>query len=572
MTKSGTPLKSAGKSPLFIIFLGCSFPIVATILDLWRLGLPSFSLASVLAVQTSQPLHWIIDSVPLFLMFSGQIFGRAAKQLTSSSKPTAYIEQQVAERTAKLTKTITELKAEIATSKRTEETLRAGEEFYRNLIENANDGIITISLDGTITSVNRGVELMLGRPREDLVGQHYSTILSASSSAQVEDRIKRFRNAEKLSSVFEAELLHKNGSAILVEARTRPIHDKTGTPIGFQGVCRDVTKRQPMIDKVPTSQPLSQLAESGAEIEASSSPHISAASAFSMLRSSQNVHALHEPVPPNKEPSHFSLSSEGTPALEHPVGYSPLSTRDGVTTPSFGSGLVADEAKSTTSAFQVLSRPTLATPHSPASHFALLSEQKESNIPIPHSDSTTDQDREVSSGSGFTLASEQPALPSSAAQVTLSSAQQKSDEHQVNITFFTKQNAQIDPILNAVVSPSRASNEVFNLDEALNRVDGDKELLSEMAGVFLDEYPRLLAAIHDALSHGNAQTLTYAVHTLKGSVGNFAATGAFEASLRLEKLGRQGNLSQAKVALAELEEQLACLEPILANLKIEVAA
>jgi len=78
--------------------------------------------------------------------------------------------------------------------------------------------------------------------------------------------------------------------------------------------------------------------------------------------------------------------------------------------------------------------------------------------------------------------------------------------------------------------------------------------------------------MQDALSHGNAQTLTYAVHTLKGSVANFAATNAFEAALKLEKIGRQGNLTQAKTALAELEAELARLAPLLTTLKMEAAA
>ncbi len=119
---------------------------------------------------------------------------------------------------------------------------------------------------------------------------------------------------------------------------------------------------------------------------------------------------------------------------------------------------------------------------------------------------------------------------------------------------------------------SPASQHMLNLDEALNRVDGDRELLREMAGVFLDEYPLLLVTMQDALSHGNAQTLTYAVHTLKGSVANFAASNAFEAALKLEKIGRQGNLTQAKSALAELEAELARLAPLLTTLKMEAAA
>jgi len=530
MTKSSTPL-STRKFPLLIIFLGCSFPVIATIIDLWRLGSFPLSLARVLAVQTSQPLHWIIDSIPLFLLFSMQIFSRTTKRFPPSSKPTAYVEQQLAERTAKLTKTINELKAELVVSNRTEETLRAGEEFYRNLVENSHDGIITISSDGTITSVNRGVELMLGRPREDLIGQHYNTILSTSSSEQVEDRFKRFRNGEKLSSVFEAEWLHKNGSIIFVEARTRPIHDKTGIPIGFQGICRDIAKRQSMIGKLSSSQPLSQPVEREMRTGTSSSLSISAANVSNTLESSQNVYSSHESAH-LKKPSHFALL-ESAPALEHPVGYSSLSKTNEGTILTLGSGSAVDEAKLATPTSQTPSTLVSSIPYSPTQPFTTLSEQQQ-----------------VSS------------LPS----------QQKSDERSPSITFLSEQNTQLKCAPNPVIPSSLTSNEILNLDEALNQVDGDKELLSEMAGVFLDEYPRLLTAMHDALSHGNAQTLTYAVHTLKGSVGNFAASGAFEAALRLEKLGRQGNLSQAQGALTELEEQLAYLEPILANLKIEAAA
>jgi CheY-like chemotaxis protein/signal transduction histidine kinase len=121
-----------------------------------------------------------------------------------------------------------------------------------------------------------------------------------------------------------------------------------------------------------------------------------------------------------------------------------------------------------------------------------------------------------------------------------------------------------------VHTPPRDS--VFDLTAALARVGGDKELLNEMAELFLAEYPRYLAELKDALIHGEAETLTQVAHALKGSVGNFAASRAFAIAQILENRSRQGDLSQASAALAELEEELSQLQSALASLKLESAA
>jgi CheY-like chemotaxis protein/HPt (histidine-containing phosphotransfer) domain-containing protein len=113
---------------------------------------------------------------------------------------------------------------------------------------------------------------------------------------------------------------------------------------------------------------------------------------------------------------------------------------------------------------------------------------------------------------------------------------------------------------------------VFDLTAALARVGGDKELLNEMAELFLAEYPRYLAELKDALLHGEAETLTQVAHALKGSVGNFAASRAFAIAQTLENRSRQGDLFQASAALAELEEEFSHLQSALASLKLELAA
>ncbi len=90
----------------------------------------------------------------------------------------------------------------------------------------------------------------------------------------------------------------------------------------------------------------------------------------------------------------------------------------------------------------------------------------------------------------------------------------------------------------------------------MDRVGGDVEFLKEIAGLFLDDCPKLLAEIRSAVTGGDARQLEYAAHTLKGSVANFGAEAARQAAFRLESLGRAGDLLPAPEAYSNLEDEI----------------
>jgi PAS domain S-box-containing protein len=133
---------------------------------------------------------------------------------------------------------------DITERKRMEEELRESEERYRSLFENANDAIVTFTLEGIVTSVNRGLEAMLGWSRQELIGQHYRKFVTPASVVMGEERTRRFLAGERLPSIFEGEHIAKDGRVVPVEVRTRPIRDRAGRPIGFQGIYRDITERK----------------------------------------------------------------------------------------------------------------------------------------------------------------------------------------------------------------------------------------------------------------------------------------------------------------------------------------
>ncbi len=105
---------------------------------------------------------------------------------------------------------------------------------------------------------------------------------------------------------------------------------------------------------------------------------------------------------------------------------------------------------------------------------------------------------------------------------------------------------------------------------ALARVEGDSGLLAELAALFVEDCPRMLSSIREALAREDSEALARAAHAVTGSVENFGARKAGQAALELEMTGRGGHLTHAAEAVARLEEALEQLTQVLVGLAREV--
>jgi CheY-like chemotaxis protein len=122
------------------------------------------------------------------------------------------------------------------------------------------------------------------------------------------------------------------------------------------------------------------------------------------------------------------------------------------------------------------------------------------------------------------------------------------------------------------LSHSHSTQAVLNRDVTLARVGGNVQLLRELAGVFREDCVRLTQEVQEALRAGEGGRLGGAGHTLKGMVSFFEATTATEAALRLEKMGRTGDLSGAPETVAALLHEIDRIQSTLAALCAEEAA
>jgi two-component system, sensor histidine kinase and response regulator len=96
---------------------------------------------------------------------------------------------------------------------------------------------------------------------------------------------------------------------------------------------------------------------------------------------------------------------------------------------------------------------------------------------------------------------------------------------------------------------------IFDIDAALDRVDGDRSLLCELAGIYLDEAQRLEKAICCAMEQQDIVAANKAAHTLKGACANFCCPAMYDAAWALEQLRSSNTAEEIASAYTRLMQE-----------------
>src|SRR5207249_3528836 len=110
-------------------------------------------------------------------------------------------------------------------------------------IEHANDAIFFLDLNGVIQWVSRGVTVLTGLARNELMGQPITTILTPHSASIAEARLAAVRRGESVPPIVETEILSPDGGSVWLELNATSVADARGLS-GRLIVARDVTDRK----------------------------------------------------------------------------------------------------------------------------------------------------------------------------------------------------------------------------------------------------------------------------------------------------------------------------------------
>lgn len=133
-----------------------------------------------------------------------------------------------------------------------------------DIINQINDSVIAIDLQGDITNWNKGAEQQLGYTTEQAIGRHVSDLLPDNEH----DRLKLEVMEPALRDgglEIELPLLRKGGSEFPAHLSLSVLHDEDGKPKGFVGIATDITERRK--NETELKQALSRLAVANEELE-----------------------------------------------------------------------------------------------------------------------------------------------------------------------------------------------------------------------------------------------------------------------------------------------------------------
>jgi CheY-like chemotaxis protein len=116
-----------------------------------------------------------------------------------------------------------------------------------------------------------------------------------------------------------------------------------------------------------------------------------------------------------------------------------------------------------------------------------------------------------------------------------------------------------DELFAAIDAVTGLGTATVDLATLLAGFNGNAHLVQEVADVFVQDAPAMLARLRDAARARQTEALAAAAHAIKGATGLFSQGPAYQSARRLEAQAKAGDLTTMDAACADIEADVARL-------------
>ena len=111
------------------------------------------------------------------------------------------------------------------------------------IVESSEDAIIGETLDGSISSWNKGAKKMFGYGSEEVIGQPVLMIIPKERADELSQLTVKIKEGKSVPH-YETVRVGKDGSLMDVSVSLSPIHDSQQKLVGAAAIYRSITERK----------------------------------------------------------------------------------------------------------------------------------------------------------------------------------------------------------------------------------------------------------------------------------------------------------------------------------------